>query len=307
MTGWQGNDGGWGPRGGDQPPYGEDPYYAQPDPYVGYQTGGFPAPGYGPPPPPGRQKLPMILGVLAIVVIVGAVVAIVLVNRSSSGTPTAAPVATSSGSTPEPTTGPTASSGSSAPSTSDGPETRDGWQKVDNTTDSGLTYEVPPEWQLGPAERSSGLNVNFTGTADYGSYECEGKTYVRTFATSGDVLAKSGADLDLKETVTDFAASFGRFYYNQTAKVDVPEPTELEVDGRPAMTLSAKVTPQVTVPACEASEGEVALVGVLLEEEGEPSGVAMLVVVGDAAGGPADPAPLPKSVAQEILASVSVG
>ena len=34
-------------------------------------------------------------------------------------------------------------------------------------------------------------------------------------------------------------------------------------------------------------------IGVLLEEQGQPSGVAMLVVVSDVEGGPDDPKPLP--------------
>lgn len=332
VTGWQGNEGGWGPQGG-----------GGQDPYGGYRTGGFPAqtggfpaqpgggtsafpaydphqaPGYDPlygygygappPPPPGRSKLPMILGVLAIVVIVGAVVTIVLVNRDSGGTPTAGPQpSTSTG--PPPRSGPSSappSSRSSAPSTSAAPGGRDGWQRIDNVADSGLTYEVPAEWKLVPTARPSGLGVDFTGSADYGTYQCDGGTYVRSFATSGDVQGKNGADLELTKTVTDFAGSFGRTYFKDTAKVDVPTPAEAEIDGRPAVIVSAKVTPEVTAPACEASEGEIAIVGVLLEEEGKPAGVAMLAVVSDVAGGPDDPAPLPKSVAEEILGSVAVG
>lgn len=316
MTGWQGDEGdrgAWGPRGtepyGAQPggSYGQDPYYLQPEPY-GYETGGFPAQGYPgyppPPPPPPRSKLPMILGVLAIVLIVGAVVTIVLVYRdTSSGTPTAAP--TSSESTAEPE--PTESTESDPTTSSEEPDTRDGWQTIDNTADSGLIYEVPPEWEVVPSPRASGLGVDFTGTADFGTYQCEGATYVRSYTTSGDVQAKDGADLDLAQTVKDFAGSFGKASYNNTGQVAVPEPEEFELDGRQAMKLTAKVTPQVTKPACEATEGEVAIVGVLLEEDGEPTGVAMLVVVSDVAGGPADPKSLPKSVAQEILASITVG
>lgn len=326
VTGWQGDEGqqgAWGPQGtqpyGAQPQpgaYGQDPYYSQPDPYGGYQTGGFPAqgypPGYGypsppPPPPPPRSKLPMVLGVLAIVIIVGAVVGIVLINRDSGGSPTAAPSETE---TTEPDPGPSTrsdpSSSDSPPSSTEEDPDRDGWQKVDNSADSGLLYEVPPEWKVVPDTRASGLDVDFTGTADFGSYPCEGATYVRSYATSGDVQAKDGAELDLAKTVKDFAASFAKGSFKETAQVSVPEPTETEIDGRPAMTLSAKVTPQVTIPACEATEGEVAIVGILLEEDGEPPGVAMLVVVSDVTGGPADPKPLPKTVAQEILASTSI-
>lgn len=309
MTGWQGdegNQGPWGPQGaqpyGGQPggSYGQDPYHLQPDPYA-YQTGGFPV-QYPPPPPPPSSKLPMILGVLAIVLIVGAVVTIVLVNRDSSGSPTAAPTSSETQTRTESQPEPSEPTGSS-----EEPDTRDGWQTIDNTADSGLIYEVPPEWKVVPDQRPSGLGVDFTGTADYAAYQCEGATYVRGYATSGDVQGKDGADLDLAQTVKDFAGSFGKASFKDTAQVTVPEPEEFELDGRPAMRLAAKVTPQVASPACEATEGEVAIVGVLLEDDGEPTGVAMLVVVSDVAGGPADPKSLPKSVAREILASVRVG
>jgi hypothetical protein len=318
VTGWQGDEGhqgAWGPQGtqpyGAQPgAYGQDP---QPDPYGGYQTGGFPAqgypPGYGyppPPPPPPRSKLPMVLGVLAIVIIVGAVVGIVLINRDSGGSPTAAPSSTEADPGPSTRSGPR-SSDSPPPSSEEDDPDRNGWQKVDNSADSGLLYEVPPEWKVVPDVRASGLGVDFTGTADFGSYPCEGGNYVRSYATSGDVQAKDGAELDLAKTVKDVAASFAKGSFKDTAQVSVPEPTETEIDGRQAVTLTAKVTPQVTIPACEATEGEVAIVGVLLEEDGEPPGVAMLVVVSDVAGGPAEPKALPKTVAQEILASTSVG
>jgi hypothetical protein len=304
VTGWQGDGGNqdgdhgaWGPRETEH--YGQDPYYLQHDPY-GY--GGYPTP-----PPPPRSKLPMIFGVLAIVIIVGAVVTIVLINREAGGTPTAAPSKTEAPKTAEPRPSGSSESTSDPSATSSKPDTRDGWQTVDNTADSGLIYEVPPDWKVVPGSRPSGLGVDFTGTADYGTYRCESRTYVRTFATSGDVQAKDGSDLDLAKTVKDFAAGFGKEAYNESAKVSVPEPEEFDLDGKRALRVAAKVTQRPTVPTCEATEGEVAIVGVLLEEGGEPSGVAMLAVVSDIAGGPVDPATLPKPVAQEVLASLKVG
>ncbi|OLF07506.1 hypothetical protein BLA60_26640 [Actinophytocola xinjiangensis] len=246
----------------------------------------------------------MIFGVLAIAVIVGAVVTIVLLNRES-GTPVAqptssAPPAPTSTPSTEPTTRPT-----TQPTTR--PGNRDGWQTVDNSADSGLVYDVPPDWKVVSSTRPSGLGVDFTGTADYGSYQCESGTYVRTYATSGDVQAKDGKDLDLDKTVTDFAKAFAAQAFGDTAKVSVPEPEEFEIDGRRAARLAAKVTPRVSTPACDATEGEIAIVGVLLEEDGKPAGVAMLVVVSDVAGGPAEPKSLPTTVAQEVLGSVRVG
>lgn len=339
MTGWQGNDGGqggWDPQSFGPDPgtnkygtdpyanqYGSDPYsdpYAQADPYAqyqqpGYQTGGFPAQGYPqtsgfpaqgypPPPPPKRSKLPMILSLVAIVIIIGAVVAIVLVNRKD--TQTAQPQETNT-SQPEPGPSSESSSSSEKPPPTTGGTTHDDWITIDNTADAGLTYQVPPDWKESTTSRQSGLDVDFTGDADYGLYECEGSGYVRTFAASGDVQGKDGTDLDLSATLTDFAKSFATTYYGADAEVDVPTPTEAAVEGQTAMMLTAKVTQQVTKPACQAKTGEIGLVGVLLESDGEPAGVAMLVVVNDLDGGPDEPPALDPSVTQEILKTVGTG
>ncbi len=325
MTGWQtgdGGQGGWNQPYGPDPQtnqYGTDPYANQYgpdphgsaggyDPYAQYQqqpypTGGFPAQGYGPPPPPpNRSKLPMILSLVAIVIIVGAVVAIVLVNRQDTRT-TGQPQETTTEKTEK--TGPSTSE--STTSTKSGGGEHDDWISIDNTADSGLTYQVPPDWKKSSTTRASGLDVDFTGDASYGTYDCEGSGYVRTFAASGDVQGKGGEDLDLGTTLEDFAKSFGTTYYGADAKVDVPAAKDFDLEGRTAMTVTATVTPTVTKPACQATSGEVALVGVLLETDGQPAGVAMFVVVNDLAGGPAEPKVLEQALTQEILSTVGVG
>lgn len=292
-------------------PYGSGQYGATPDPYGGggYDpygqqqyppTGGFPPPGYGPPPPPPkRSKLPMILSLVAVVIIVGAVVTILLVNRTDNQ-----PVAQTDDTT---TTAPT--SKSSPKSTSEGPRSggggdHEGWLSIDNSADAGLSYQVPSDWKETSNKVDTGLGVEFSGSAEYGSYECEGANYVRTFVGSGDVEGKDGKDLDLATTMEDFAKSFGTKYYGEDARVDVPTPEETKVDGKTAMTLTAKVKQNVTKQNCQAAEGEVAMVGVLLEQDGKPKGVAMLVVVNDTTGGPSDPKPLDPSVSQDILGTV---
>jgi hypothetical protein len=301
----------YGPSGGQNPyqtggfpaqnPYGAD-QYAPPDQYGQYNPyGGYPDFS---PEPPKRSKLPMILGVLAIVIIVGAVVAIVLINRKGDDKNTANPPATSSEKQ-----APTSESESQSqdPTSPSEPGGRDGWQTIDNTADASLTYQVPPDWKKSDTKRASGLDVDFTGSADYGVYDCQGASYIRSFAASGDVESKKGADLDLNKTVSDFAKSFGTGYFKDTAKVEVGAPEETEVDGKKAAEVTAPVTPKVGVPQCEAKKGEIAIVGVLLEDAGKPAGVAMLVVVSDVEGGPDDPKPLPADVAQEILGSARVG
>jgi hypothetical protein len=338
VTGWQsggGDQGGWNPNQSfgpeaqtnryndpyaNQDPYnyGTDPYpglqdqYPQygTDPYGQYQqqyppTGGFPAPGYGPPPPPPkRSKLPMILSLVAIVIIIGAVVAIVLVNRNGDQ-----PVAQNNGKTSSSAPQKDTSSKSKKPTStsSAGGGDHGDWIAIDNTADSTLSYQVPPDWQKSDTPIDSGQGVKFTGVGAYGVYDCEGANYTRTFAASGDVQGKNGKDLDLATTVQDFAKSFAKVGYGDGVQVDVPQPTEVKVGDKTGMALTAKVTVTVTKPNCQASEAEVGIVGVPVQAQGQPKGVAMLVVVNDLKGGPADPKTLDTSVTQEILGTVKAG
>jgi hypothetical protein len=335
VTGWQsggGDQGGWdqnqpfGPeaqtqRYGTDPYYGSDPY-ADPyganqygaDPYQQYPpssgvpaqyppTGGFPGQGYGPPPPPPkRSKLPMIVSLVAVVAIVGAVVAILLINRNNNQPVAQDDNKSSSTAPPSSESSKKKSSSSSAPTSGSG--NHDDWLAIDNKADSGLSYQVPPDWKGSTNSVESGLGVDFNGTADYGNYDCEGSGYVRTYAASGDVQGKDGKDLDLPTTLEDFAKSFAAKAYGADAQVDVPSPTETKVGDKKAMTVTAKVKPKITKPNCQASEAEVALVGVLLETDGKPTGVSMLVVVNDVKGGPGDPKTLDPALTQEILGTV---
>jgi hypothetical protein len=288
------------PSAGGYGPY-QQPQHQQP-PYP--PTGGFPAQGYGPPPqPPRRSKLPMILSLVAIVIIVGAVVAIVLVNRG--GSQPAAQDDDKSSSSPAPTRDPS-SSGKTPTSTSGGGDHGD-WIAIDNTADSTLSYQVPPDWQRSDASIDSGKGIEFTGVGAYGIYDCEGGNYTRTFAASGDVQGKNGKDLDLATTVEDFAEAFATVGYGDGVKVDVPKPTEVEIGDRTGMMLTAKVTVTATKPNCQATEAEVGIVGVPVQAEGQPKGVAMLVVVNDLKGGPPDPKTLDTSVTQDILGTVKAG
>ncbi|HYQ67097.1 hypothetical protein [Actinophytocola sp.] len=296
----------------DQYPHGTDPYagaygqYQQP-PHQQPQyppTGGFPTQGYGPPPqPPKRSKLPMILSLVAIVIIVGAVVAIVLVNRG--GSQPAAQDGDKSSSSPAPSKDPSSSGKKPTTSTSGGGDHGD-WIAIDNTADSTLSYQVPPDWQRSDAS-IDGKGIKFTGVGAYGIYDCEGGNYTRTFAASGDVQGKNGKDLDLATTVEDFAEAFATVGYGDGVKVDVPKPTEVKIGDRTGMMLTAKVTVTATKPNCQATEAEVGIVGVPVQAKGQPKGVAMLVVVNDLKGGPPDPKTLDTSVTQDILGTVKAG
>lgn len=344
MTGgWQGNEGGYGGWNQPQGPYGADPNQGygvdpyggqQADPYGGQQygspyggqqygqygqtaqypqTAGYPAGGYqgfgGPPPPQKRSKAPIIFSVLAIVLVVGAVVTIVLINRG--GEDTAGGGGTQSSTEAPPTTGSSAapSSDVSDPPTSgsEPPDTGD-WQTVPDTGGTGLTHQVPADWELATRERASGIEgIEFAGGADFGRYSCGGGNYIRTFTATGNVKSKDGGTLDVGQTITDFAEAFAKNYYRDTAQVDLPTPEPTTVGDRDAATLIATVTPEVTNPECDSTSGQVAIVGVEFDKTAtRDAGVAMLVVVSDVSGGPSDPVPVPESVVQQILTTVAL-
>jgi len=312
VTGWQGNDqGGWNQQPG---PYGPDPYqqqndpYAQgadygfgPDPYATpqYQTGTFQAYDQ---PPRKRSKAPMVLSLLAIVLIVGAVVAIVLLNRKTDANPAAGDDKSSSKGKPADPT-----SKDDPPTSASQPPAKEGWQVIDNTAGSGLAYEVPTDWKPSKDKPDSGIGVPFSGLAEYGTFDCEGSSFTRSFAASASVQGKEGAELDLAKTVQDFGNAFAKTAFDETAQITPGQPTETKVGDAPALVLTSTVTPAVTKPNCQPTQAEVGVIGVVLEKDGKPAAIALVVVVNDLTGGPADPPPLAASVTQEILASVRVG
>lgn len=306
--GWQG--GGWNqdPHGGQGGRYGADPYgqygsdpypqYGQPDPYGVDPYGGFP----GFEPSPKRSKLPIVLSIVAIVVVVGAVLTIVLINRNEDDpAPTTAGGSTSASS--KPPSSPKGPSSRRPPSTSAKPSTKDGWVTLEM---NGGNYQVPADWKRDTVMRKSGQgNIEFMPGAVVGVYPCEGADYFRGFVAWGEAQSRDGAELDLNKTVTDFATSFAREYYREP-KLDAPAPKPTTVDGKQAAAITVKLTVQPTKPACEATSGEVALIGYPIEKDGKPAGVRMLVVVNDLDGGPATPPGLPDPLAEEILGTLRI-
>jgi hypothetical protein len=182
--------------------------------------------------------------------------------------------------------------------------TKEGWTTI---TMVGGTYQVPPEWQKSTQKRRSGVTgVDFDDGAVFGSYDCSGNSYFRGFAASGEVQGRSGSVLDLNKTVADFATAFVNEYYRPGPKIDAPAPSATTVGGHKAARLTAKLTVTPADPQCEATTGEVAIIGVEIQKDGKPAGVRMLVVVNDLSGGPDDPPALPDPLAEEILGTVSV-
>lgn len=341
VTGWQGS-GGWGPQqdpyggqGGQQygggqygadpyggqygadpygqqqpqPQYGTDPYGQQQqpqygtDPYGG-QYGGYP--GYQPgfePPQPKRSKLPIILSIVAILAVVGTVVTIVLLNREDDPSPTAntGPTSSPSSRPSSPRENP-ASSRRQPPTSRSVPNAKPGWTTIELP---GGSYQVPEDWRRDAQKRPSGLGVDFDRGAVVGNYQCEGNVYFRGFAAYGEAQSKDGSEIDPTKAVTDFGNSFAKEYYGNPT-VEPGAPKETKVGSANGVTLTVKLTVTPTKPACEATSGEVAIIGVPIEEGGKTTAVRMLVVVNDLAGGPADPKSPPDDLAEEILTTFSV-
>jgi hypothetical protein len=306
--GWQGDQGGgWNPPD----PYGQPQYGPAYDPYGQYQQDPYgqtayqPYPGFGEPPPPKKSKLPIILSLITIVAIVGGVVAIVLLNRDDDPQPAAntGPITTSSGKPATPTRPPTTSR--RPPSSGAAPAPKTDWATI-QCADGSCSYQVPPDWKKTAEKKDSGLaGLEFGDGAEVGTYECGGAPYFRGFSASNVVQSKTGAELDVTKVVSDFANSFANKYY-ANPKIDVPDPVATTVGGKKAATVTAGLTVQPTKPECEATVGEVAVVGVALEQNGKVAGVRVLVVVNDLEGGPADPKPLPDPLADQILETLTV-
>jgi hypothetical protein len=310
--GWQGNEGGWQ----QQPdPYGQPQYGPPYDPYGQYQqdpSGGqaYPAyvQGFGapppppPPPPPKRSKLPIVLSLVAIVAVVGGVVAIVLLNRNDDPQPVAntGPGTSTSQRSASPPKVPPLGTTKKPPSSGAQPPPKEGWVRVDLADGTG-SYEVPGGWNPQPEKKDSGLSVQFGDGTEFGTYNCGGHSYFRGFSASSEVQSKTGAEVDVNKAVTDFANSFAGKYYNGP-KIDLPAPTSTTVGGKKAAMVTAKLTVQPTNPECEATSGEVAVLGVAVGA----GGVRVLVVVNDLDGGPATPKPLPDPLAEQILGTLSL-
>jgi hypothetical protein len=241
--------------------------------------------------------VPIVLSAVAILAVVGSVVTVVLLNRDGNSAPAAGadtPAATTT--TRLPSSRPP--SGSQPPSTSQVPG-KAGWTTIPMP---GGTYQVPADWQPSPVKRETGLGDSFDGGTEVGDYSCNEMSYFRGFTATGDVPSPNGAPLDLNQTIATYAKAFaGKYYQNATMNVDVPTPAPATVSGKKVATVTGKIR-MTPASRCEASTGEVAILGVPLDN----GGVRLLVVVNDLSGGPATPPALPDPLAEDILSTVTL-
>ena len=230
----------------------------------------------------GPSRLPATLSIIAIVVIVGAVIAIALLH--GGGEPGIA--------VPAPARA-TTSTTTSAPPETDSVE-------IDNP-DARLSYRVPKTWTPDPDAAPEVLGVRFTGAASYAPYPCGGSEYSRAFAVSAAVRSTAGKDLDPRETAQRFGAEFAvRFFGSATP--GTPDAGESEVDGKPAVLVTVPVAIAADDPKCQATAGLVTVLAIDLGDKG----LVLLVIVTDTAGGPDEPVPPSEDDLRAIIASARV-
>lgn len=220
-------------------------------------------------PAPTRSLLPATLSVIAIIAIVGTVIAIGVINRNG-GTPEAVP----------------------APATTGGPQAT---SSIVNTP-ARLTYAVPTDW-VASDDAVEVLGVSFTGAAEYGVHDCAGTRRARARVVGAAAQSKTSKPLDPESTAAAFAKAFAETYY-PGARVDRPVGEPTLVEGKDAVVVTAKISPKPDA-ACLPKAAEVTVLAVGLGDRG----AALLVVANDLAGGPDSPKTLPGETTRAIIAS----
>jgi hypothetical protein len=252
------------------------------------------------------SRLPVALSIATIVAVVAAVIAISVLYGGGGnvvdGVAAPAPGQPTTSGQPAPTTTTTGA----APTTTGAPAPDS--VEIANP-DARLTYRVPRTWVPDPAARPEVLGVEFAGAATFAQYECGGQRYSRAFAVSAAVQSTGEEDLDPKATAEKFAAEFGARYF-PGGEAGEPRAGEAEVAGREAVLVAAPITVTGQDPECVAAAGIVSVLAVDLDNgSGSGSGkrgVALLVIVADARGGPTEPAPPSQQDLREVIAGVRI-
>lgn len=163
---------------------------------------------------------------------------------------------------------------------------RDEWDTLSNPA-SGLSYQIPPrDWRVNPDVGSVG-SVRLAQGAELTAYTCGSppERLLRGVLGSG-----SAPRTDPTNLANSLATAAANEYYHDSAaptvKVDPPQPITRTSGGKKLPGVLVRAVASQHADTCLASQGEV-LVFVL--QFGDHDGV--LMVNGDLAGGPADPAP----------------
>ncbi|MBC6446906.1 hypothetical protein [Actinokineospora xionganensis] len=142
------------------------------------------------------------------------------------------------------------------------------------------------------------LGVSFTGAAEYGAYDCAGARRTRARVMGAAAQSKSSKPLDPESTAATFAKAFAETYY-PGARVDSPAGQSTLVDDKPAVVVTAKISPKAD-PACLPKEAEVTVLATRLGDRG----AALLVITNDLTRGPGSTETLPGATIRKIVDSV---
>ncbi|MET0234546.1 MAG: hypothetical protein ABW224_07895 [Kibdelosporangium sp.] len=281
------------------------PGNGQPQQNWGHQQyqglGYYPQPGSEPPRKRGGRVV--VFAIIALVVIIGAVVTIVLVNRSGDDQPLAQNPQNTQEST-QPSSEPPARTATRPKSTTGrGGELEPqnaGWSVIKNEK-AALIYEVPPSWTPAPngvVTSRTMPNVSLTSPATLTSYTCEEKRYSRG-GLGGGTLPKS----DLAQAAAGLAKGFGEEFYasaSPTAQVGAPKQvTAKTTEGTQIKAVQVDATVTTAGSQCMATKGKVSV----LVLEG-PDSYSFLLVNTDMTGGPATPPAPNEAESQKIIDSV---
>jgi hypothetical protein len=171
-----------------------------------------------------------------------------------------------------------------------------------------LSYAPPAGWSVPPLDRGAGTDAPaLTGVVHGPGYECGGQSFLRGFAAAA--LLPTGAEVGPAELAERLARWFAATSYAAPGGVppdmSVASPRPVPVDGPDGRVAGTVVEVSVRAPAgpagCSAG-GTVLALGAPVS-----GGAAVLLVAGDSAGGPTEPAAPDRSTLDAVLASVRLG
>jgi hypothetical protein len=171
-----------------------------------------------------------------------------------------------------------------------------------------LSYRVPSDWRSTPGGPETTVNgVALDGVATAARYTCGGHGYYRATVGSTFLVRRDGVNARAEDAARDFGPLFASSFYGPGASTSASAPTPLTVGDVTGSTSLVTVRPAAAA-GCPDLAGRLTVVALPTSRTGASggTGVLLLVVQHDAAGGPASPAPVGDRVVSEILSSVRV-
>jgi len=171
-----------------------------------------------------------------------------------------------------------------------------------------LTYQVPADWRLRPGGPETSVDgVALDGVAIGARYTCGGHGYYRATVGSTFLVRKDGVDARPEDAARDFGPLFATSFYGPGATTSASAPAPLTVANLTGSTSLVTVRPPANA-GCPELAGRLTVVALPTARKGSAggTGVLLLIVQHDAAGGPPTPAPVDDRTVSEILSSVRV-